>query len=63
MVLYLTSQGVLPGFKYVVENGAIAQGMVVSFPSSTAVSHAVISTGAPPGITGITGNSIHLPRY
>lgn len=61
MVLNLTSQGVLPGFKYVVENGAIAQGMVVSFPSSTAVSHAVISTGAPPGITGITGNSIHLP--
>jgi predicted AlkP superfamily pyrophosphatase or phosphodiesterase len=50
----------LPGFKYIFQNGFLAQGMIVSFPSSTAVSHAVISTGAPPGITGITGNTIHL---
>jgi predicted AlkP superfamily phosphohydrolase/phosphomutase len=51
----------LPGFRYIFEHGYLARGMVVSFPSSTAVSHAVISTGAPPGVTGITGNAIHLP--
>ncbi|NAZ11433.1 MAG: phosphodiesterase, partial [Desulfurococcales archaeon] len=51
----------LPGFRYILQNGYLARGMVVSFPSSTAVSHAVISTGAPPGVTGITGNAIHLP--
>ncbi|MEM1532563.1 MAG: alkaline phosphatase family protein, partial [Desulfurococcaceae archaeon] len=57
----LTSSGLLPGFRYIVENGYVADGMIVSFPSSTAVSHAVIATGAPPGINGITANSIHLP--
>ncbi|WP_440059573.1 alkaline phosphatase family protein [Thermogladius sp. 4427co] len=51
----------LPGFRFIYSNGVLARGMVVSFPSSTAVSHAVISTGAPPGVTGITGNAIHLP--
>lgn len=57
----LTSSGLLPGFRYIVENGYVADGMIVSFPSSTAVSHAVIATGAPPGINGIAANSIHLP--
>jgi predicted AlkP superfamily phosphohydrolase/phosphomutase len=51
----------LPGFRYIFQNGFLAQGMIVSFPSSTAVSHAVISTGAPPSVTGITGNAIHVP--
>jgi predicted AlkP superfamily phosphohydrolase/phosphomutase len=51
----------LPGFRYILQNGYLARGMIVSFPSSTAVSHAVISTGAPPGVTGITGNAVHLP--
>ncbi|ADV64764.1 alkaline phosphatase family protein [Desulfurococcus mucosus] len=51
----------LPGFRYIAEHGYIAKGMIVSFPSSTAVSHAVISTGAPPAVTGITGNAMHLP--
>jgi predicted AlkP superfamily phosphohydrolase/phosphomutase len=51
----------LPGFRYIFQNGFLAQGMIVSFPSSTAVSHAVISTGAPPSVTGITGNTIHVP--
>ncbi len=57
----LASEGILPGFKEIMDNGVYAKGMIVSFPSATAVSHAVISTGAPPGITGITGNRIHLP--
>ncbi|MCD6301306.1 MAG: alkaline phosphatase family protein [Staphylothermus sp.] len=57
----LASEGVLPGFKRIMDEGVYARGMVVSFPSATAVSHAVISTGAEPGVTGITGNGIHLP--
>ncbi|MEZ0393779.1 MAG: alkaline phosphatase family protein [Desulfurococcaceae archaeon] len=57
----LTLAGQLQGFRYIVDRGTLAQGMIVSFPSSTAVSHAVLSTGAPPAITGITGNVIHLP--
>lgn len=57
----LASEGVLPGFKRIMDEGVYARGMIVSFPSATAVSHAVISTGAEPGITGITGNTIHLP--
>ena len=57
----LASEGELPGFKKIMEEGVYSRGMIVSFPSATAVSHAVISTGAEPGVTGITGNSIHLP--
>ncbi len=57
----LASEGILPGFKKIMDEGVYAKGMIVSFPSATAVSHAVISTGAPPGVTGITGNRIHLP--
>ncbi len=53
-------EGLLPGIKKMMDEGAYAKGMIVSFPSATAVSHAVMSTGAPPYITGITGNSIHL---
>jgi len=56
----LASEGKLPGFKRIMDEGVYAEGMIVSFPSATAVSHAVISTGAPPMITGITGNKIHL---
>ncbi|MET1160876.1 MAG: alkaline phosphatase family protein [Thermoprotei archaeon] len=57
----LAQEGNATGFKFIMENGYYASGMIVSFPSATAVSHAVISTGAPPNITGITGNAIHLP--
>lgn len=56
----LASEGVLPGFKRIMDEGVYARGMIVSFPSATAVSHAVISTGAEPGVTDITGNRIHL---
>jgi len=57
----LSSQDVLPGFKRMIDLGVYSEGMIVSFPSATAVSHAVISTGADPSVTGITGNSIHFP--
>jgi len=54
-------EGVMPNLASLVESGVMAEGMVVAFPSATAVSHAVLATGAPPGVTGITGNRIHLP--
>lgn len=61
LAFQLAEEGKLPGFKYLIDHGVVAEGMIVSFPSATAVSHAVISTGAPPGITGITGNRFHEP--
>lgn len=61
LALQLAEEGKLPGFKYLIDHGVVADGMIVSFPSATAVSHAVISTGAPPGVTGITGNRFHEP--
>lgn len=57
----LAKIGYLKGLKTIMDKGVIAEGMIVTFPSATAVSHATISTGAPPGKTGITGNRIHLP--
>ncbi len=35
---------------------------MVVYPSATAVNHASEVTGAPPGATGIVGNSIHHPN-
>mgnify|MGYP001026404018 CR=1 FL=1 len=58
----LASKGFLPGFKRIMDEGVYSDGMLAPFPSVTAVSHAVISTGADPSVTGITSNSIHLPR-
>ena len=56
----LAEEGLLPGFKKIMDKGIYAEGMIVSYPSVTATSHAVFSTGAPPRITGITGNRIHM---
>ena len=60
-VMRLAIQGKLPGFSRILLNGVFSEGMVVAFPSATAVTHAVLSTGAPPHINGVTGNRIHLP--
>ncbi|MEM1611326.1 MAG: alkaline phosphatase family protein [Sulfolobales archaeon] len=51
----------LENLRRVLENGSHGP-MVVMYPSATAVNHASESTGAPPGSTGIVGNSIHLPN-
>jgi len=51
----------MPGLAKIINEGVCSEYMITSFPSSTAVAHAVISTGAPPMVTGITGNSIHKP--
>ncbi|MCC6025051.1 MAG: alkaline phosphatase family protein [Desulfurococcaceae archaeon] len=56
----LAKRGELPNIAKLLEGGLYAE-MVVVFPTATAVSHAAISTGAPPGLNGITGNAIHLP--
>jgi predicted AlkP superfamily phosphohydrolase/phosphomutase len=57
----LAEKGVLPNIAKLL-NSSVYGEMVVVFPTATAVSHAAISTGAPPGVNGITGNSIHLPN-
>jgi len=51
----------LENLKKIFSEGAHGPSQVV-YPSATAVNHASLATGAPPGITGIVGNSIHLPN-
>ena len=60
-ITQLAMQGYLPNIAKLMSSGVYAE-MVVAFPTATAVSHAAISTGAPPGVNGIVGNSIHLPN-
>ena len=57
----LAEEGLMPGIARIIREGVWSRYMTTSFPSSTAVAHAVISTGAPPSVTGITGNKIHKP--
>ncbi|MEM0001474.1 MAG: alkaline phosphatase family protein [Desulfurococcaceae archaeon] len=57
----LASEGKLPNISRMMNNGVYAE-LVTVYPTATAVAHAAISTGAPPGVNGITGNSIHLPN-
>ncbi len=56
----LSVAGKLPAFKTLFEGGAHGP-LIVVYPSATAVNHASLSSGAPPGVTGIVGNSIVLP--
>ncbi len=56
----LVDEGKLPNIAKLMSSGVYAE-MIVVFPTATAVSHAAISTGAPPGVNGIVGNAIHLP--
>ncbi|MEM4977384.1 MAG: alkaline phosphatase family protein, partial [Desulfurococcaceae archaeon] len=59
-LIMLAEQGVLPNIARVLGSGVYAE-LVTVYPSATAVAHAAISTGAPPGVNGIVGNAIHLP--
>ena len=52
------SDGGLPNFARLREEGAFSDGMVTAFPSKTAASFAMIWTGLPGRDTGITGNSV-----
>jgi predicted AlkP superfamily phosphohydrolase/phosphomutase len=59
----MLSQGKLPNLARLIENGAFADEVVAVFPSFTAPGFASLWTGAPPRITGISGNRVpRLPR-
>ncbi|WP_255551620.1 alkaline phosphatase family protein [Sporosarcina sp. E16_8] len=55
-------EGVLPNFKKVQNNGLVAEDIRTIYPSLTAASHAAISTGAKPGMTGMISNHLHMPN-
>jgi len=49
----------LNGFARAAKEGEVASRLAVVTPSLTAVSHVALATGAPPGVTGIVGNTFH----
>ncbi len=54
----LLAEGKLPSFDRMVRGGAWSDGMVTSFPTKTAASHALLFTGRHGHESGITGNSV-----
>lgn len=59
----LLRQGRLPHLSRLIAGGALADDVVTTFPSKTAAGHASLWTGAPPRITGISGNAVpRTPR-
>jgi predicted AlkP superfamily phosphohydrolase/phosphomutase len=55
--------GQLPNLAKLIEEGAFADDVIPSFPSLTAPAFASLWTGAPPRVTGISGNRVpRLPR-
>jgi predicted AlkP superfamily phosphohydrolase/phosphomutase len=55
--------GKLPNLAKLIERGAFADDVKAGFPSKTAPGFASLMTGAPPSITGITGNRVpRAPR-
>ena len=55
--------GQLPNLAKLIEGGAFADDVISCFPSLTAPAFASLWTGAPPRITGISGNRVpRLPR-
>src|SRR4029453_12930575 len=56
-------QGKLPNLAKLIEGGAFADDVIAAFPSKTAPGCASLITGAPPNVTGITGNRVpRAPR-
>ncbi len=55
-------EGVLPNFKKVQNNGLVAEDIRTIYPSLTSASHAAISTGAKPGMTGMISNHLRMPN-
>ena len=59
----MVGQGKLPNLAKLLETGAVADDVVPVFPSKTAPGFAALITGAPPRITGISGNRVpRAPR-
>jgi len=55
--------GKLPNLAKLIEDGAFADDVVTAFPSKTASGFASLMTGAPPRVTGISGNRVpRAPR-
>jgi predicted AlkP superfamily phosphohydrolase/phosphomutase len=55
--------GQLPNLAKLIEGGACSDDVISSFPSLTAPAFASLWTGAPPRITGVSGNRVpRLPR-
>jgi predicted AlkP superfamily phosphohydrolase/phosphomutase len=54
----LLGQGKLPNLAKLIAGGALADEVVPVFPSKTAPGFASLMTGAPPRITGISGNRV-----
>ena len=59
----LLKEGKLPNLAKLIAGGAFADDVLAGFPSKTAVGFASLMTGAPPRITGISGNRVpRAPR-
>jgi len=59
----LLRQGKLPNLAKLIEGGAFADDVKSGFPSKTAPGFASLITGAPPSVTGISGNQVpRAPR-
>lgn len=59
----LLREGKLPNLAKLIEGGAFADNVIAGFPSKTATGFASLMTGAPPRITGISGNRVpRAPR-
>src|SRR5918994_3089649 len=54
----LVRQGKLPNMAKLIAGGAFADDVIAGFPSKTAPGFASLMTGAPPRITGISGNRV-----
>lgn len=54
----LVQEGKLPNLAKLIDDGAFADDVISTFPSKTASGFASLWTGAPPQITGISGNRI-----
>src|ERR1051325_724820 len=55
--------GKLPNLAKLIEGGAFADDVQAGFPAKTAPGFASLMTGAPPSITGISGNRVpRMPR-
>src|SRR5688572_8276335 len=56
-------EGKLPNLAKLIEGGAAADDVIAGFPSKTAPGFASLITGAPPNVTGISGNRVpRAPR-
>ncbi len=59
----LARQGKLPNLAKLIAGGAFADDVTAGFPSQTAPGFASLMTGAPPRVTGISGNRVpRVPR-